>query len=96
MIHALMIIPTLLVPVHDAPTGWKYPLNCCSNNDCREVADKAVGEVPDGYLIRTTGELLHYGDKRLKDSPDGEFHWCSAAGSNTGRTICLFVPPRGM
>jgi hypothetical protein len=91
-----MKVLSLVLLIHQAPAGWAYPLACCSNNDCRQVVSQAIGEVPDGYLVRTTGELLHYGDKRLRPSPDGDFHWCSAAGSNTGRTICLFVPPRGM
>lgn len=83
------------VRAHDAPTGWSYPQACCSDFDCREVADAAIGEGADGYTIQATGELLGFGDARLKDSPDGRFHWCSAAGAPKGRTICLFVPPRG-
>ncbi len=34
-------------------------------------------------------------DARIKESPDGEFHWCSVGGSDAGATVCLFVPPRG-
>lgn len=34
-------------------------------------------------------------DARIKRSPDGKFHWCSVAGADDSRTICLFVPPRG-
>ena len=79
---------------HTAPTGWAYPYNCCSNQDCRAVSDDNITERPEGYVIGQTGEVLGYTDSRLKDSPDGEYHWCSTAGSDTGRTICLFVPPR--
>lgn len=43
-----------------------------------------------------TGELVPYTDERVKTSPDGLYHWCSAGGSETGRTICLYVPPRGV
>lgn len=87
--------------VHDAlptprqPEGWSYPFACCSGYDCRRVAVRDVREGPDGYVIVGTGEVIAYGDPRLKDSPDGEFHWCSVAGANDGRTICLFAPPRG-
>lgn len=88
---ALSIFPSL---AHDAPAGWKYPFSCCSGYDCREVSGKAISERPEGYVIQNTGEVLGYTDARLKNSPDGEFHWCSVAGSNDGRTICLFVPPR--
>jgi hypothetical protein len=85
-----------LIPAmaHDAPKGWTYPYACCSGYDCRQVASRAVSERPEGYVIRGTGEVVSYRDKRLRTSPDGEFHWCSVAGSNDGRTICLFVPPR--
>jgi cupin superfamily acireductone dioxygenase involved in methionine salvage len=31
----------------------------------------------------------------VKNSPDGVYHWCSVAGANDSKTICLFVPPKG-
>jgi hypothetical protein len=81
---------------HDAPTGWKYPWACCSNMDCQQVQSSAVLEKPQGYVIQSTGEVVGYQDKRIKDSPDGEFHWCAhQAGLDAGHTICLFVPSRG-
>jgi hypothetical protein len=78
------------------PTGWKYPWACCSNMDCKMVDAKAISERPEGYVIGSTGEVVAYGDKRVKDSPDGEYHWCAhQAGIDAGHTICLFVPPKG-
>lgn len=94
---ALGIVPA---SPHDAlltaakPNGWTYPFSCCSGYDCREVPQSSIGERPEGYVIKATGEVIAYGDKRVKDSPDGAFHWCSVAGANDGKTICLFVPPR--
>lgn len=85
---------------HDAkptafmPQGWSYPLSCCSGYDCREVSSSRIGERSEGYVIKRTGEVLAYSDARLKDSPDGQYHWCSVAGSDDTRTVCLFVPPR--
>jgi hypothetical protein len=79
---------------HDAPTGWSYPFSCCSGYDCREVKASAISERPSGYVIAGTGEMLPYSDSRIKDSPDGAYHWCSVAGKNDGKTICLFVPPK--
>lgn len=101
--RTLLALILLAVPAsaHDAkptagqPNGWKYPFSCCSGSDCREVSPKAIGERSEGYVIKGTGEVVAYGDSRLKDSPDGEFRWCSVAGANDSRTICLFVPPRG-
>ena len=81
-------------PTSARPQGWSYPFSCCSGYDCREVSSKQISEKPEGYVIKGTGEVVAYSDTRLKDSPDGEFHWCSVAGADDSRTICLFVPPR--
>lgn len=85
------------MPTAAQPNGWAYPFSCCSGIDCREVSsgpDGVVRETPEGYVIASTGEVVAYTDKRIKDSPDGAFHWCSVAGKDDSRTICLFVPPR--
>lgn len=93
---ALVSLLALAGPVraHDAPSGWSYPFKCCSGYDCRPVATSAVSERPEGYVINNTGEVVSYTDKRVRFSPDGEYHWCSMGGKDTGSTICLFVPPR--
>lgn len=80
---------------HQAPTGWAYPKECCSNMDCREVSAEAISERPGGYVIEATGEQVGYSDPRIRQSPDGVYHWCSVAGGDDSRTICLFVPPQG-
>lgn len=80
---------------HQAPAGWDYPFDCCSNTDCRQVPASAVNETPEGYTV-PSGELLKRNDRRLKPSPDGLYHWCSVSGVDDGRTLCLFVPPAAM
>ena len=80
---------------HQAPTGWAYPKECCSNMDCREISAEAISERPGGYVIEATGEQVSYSDPRIRQSPDGVYHWCSVAGDSDSRTICLFVPPQG-
>lgn len=97
MKHAAFLLALWAAPAaaHQAPTGWSYPLNCCANNDCREVAATAVAERPDGYHV-PSGEVVGYRDARVKESPDGALHWCTVAGTDAGKTLCLFVPPRGM
>ena len=77
---------------HDAPSGWSYPFSCCSGYDCRPVSAKTISERPEGYVIAGTGEVVGYGDERIRSSPDDEYHWCSVAGMDDGKTICLFVP----
>lgn len=86
---------------HDAaitvqmPLGWSYPYECCSDYDCREIPASWVMETPYGYMMATTGELLPYNKTNIKESLDGEYHWCSVAGKDDSKTICLFVPPKG-
>ena len=91
------------VPTAAKPQGWSYPFSCCSGYDCREVGDAenprdqsriTIKPVTGGYVISSTGEIVPNNDPRLKNSPDGEYHWCSVAGADDSRTICLFVPPR--
>lgn len=86
-------------PTAAQPLGWSYPYSCCSGMDCREVdtatSPVAVTETPEGYAFSTSDEVIPYNDPRIKESPDGLFHWCTVAGEDSSRTICLFVPPRG-
>jgi hypothetical protein len=82
------------IPTAAQPSGWTYPLACCSGIDCREVADEDIIESPEGYVIATTGEVIPMTSRKVRDSPDGVFHWCSVKGKPDGATICLFVPPR--
>ncbi|RRI00888.1 hypothetical protein EH240_16140 [Mesorhizobium tamadayense] len=98
-VGAVMLTATAVA--HDAkptaarPQGWSYPFACCANYDCRTAHTGEVLEKPEGYVIADTGEVVPMTDKRVKDSPDGEFHWCAhQAGLDAGKTICLFVPPR--
>ena len=90
----VLSVCVLPAAAHDAASGWMYPLACCSGYDCREVADADVVEGPQGYVIKVTGEVIPMTSSKVKPSPDGVFHWCSVAGKDDGKTICLFVPPR--
>lgn len=95
----LVVVSTGLVVLaqnamaHDAALGWKYPFECCSGIDCRMVSSERIEESTDGYVIDTTGEVIPYNDKRIRNSPDGMYHWCSREGKDTTPTLCLFVPP---
>jgi len=82
------------IPTAAMPQGWTYPFSCCSGYDCREIDQSRVKETRSGYQM-PTGEVIPYsGDVRLKDSPDGQMHWCTVAGADDSRTICLFAPPK--
>jgi hypothetical protein len=91
---AMAVTGATTARAHEAPSGWMYPYECCSGYDCRPVSSKWIKESGGSFIIPTTGEAVPYTDKRIRTSPDGEFHWCSVAGSDDGRTICLFVPQR--
>lgn len=83
---------------HDAPTGWTYPWSCCSSMDCQRVDNPRVHETPGGYVVDGASDAaaIGYQDKRIKDSPDGDYHWCAhPQGTDAGKTICLFVPGKG-
>lgn len=90
------------IPTAAQPDGWSYPSNCCSNYDCRVINSSSkikILETARGYVVvkpKGLEETLYYDDNRIKDSPDGEFHWCSVSGKDDTTTICLFAPPRGM
>ena len=82
---------------HDAPTGWRYSALCCSNRDCRQD-DNAASVVKDGWMVRQTGEVIPWGDSRIKDAPDGLTHICMSAAdfeSANAQVLCLYVPPMG-
>ena len=96
LLFAVSVSPALAhdaIPTSAKPQGWSYPIACCSGIDCRAVSAQSISERPQGYLIKGTGELVSYSDTRLKNSPDGDYHWCSVAGADDSKTICLFVPP---
>ena len=81
---------------HQAPAGWNYGVECCSSLDCFQEAPGEIVETPLGYRVRSTGELIHYADGRIKRSRDEFFHRCSPGGDATAkRSICLYVPDRG-
>jgi hypothetical protein len=95
-VFSATVLAALPAAAHEAPVGWKYPWACCANHDCQQLSDAAISERKDGYVVNQTGEVVAYADKRIKDSPDGLYHWCAhPAGLDAGHTICLFVPPKG-
>lgn len=83
---AMFVIPAFS---HDAPSGWAYPIECCSNADCAELPSSRVKNVSTGYLIDGK-HLVPFKDAR--QSPDGLFHACFPTPDNLR---CFFAPPPG-
>lgn len=81
--------------VNGQPLGWRYSYACCSDRDCKPLSAGEVQETPEGYVLRKTGEVVGYQDKRVKESPDGTFHVCQVAGDfDAGRILCIYAPGR--
>jgi hypothetical protein len=72
---------------HQAPTGWNYAADCCSNQDCAPLPRSAVQITPTGYVVTVTPEMnkqikaprtytIAYTATGLRESQDGEYHIC--------------------
>lgn len=83
------------LPTASQPLGWAYGWECCNLMDCRQVSRIAVEESPEGYVIKATGEVIPYDSKKIKQSKDEFYHWCSKGGKPDTETICLYTPNRG-
>ena len=99
---ALLAAMTATTQAHEAPSGWTYPLACCSNKDCTRISPDRVRETPDGYAV-----TIHPGDHdfvtdgpvsylvpydSVQDAPDGDYHICI----NPQLTLlCFFAGARG-
>ncbi len=92
VLGAAVLAGSLLAPGAADAHDW-YPHACCSDRDCKPVAETAVQLTPAGWLVRTTGETIPF--EKARSSPDGQFHICSYGGKPDGRTICLFTPGIG-
>ena len=67
-----------------------YPLDCCSNKDCRalvEIKGETVLEGPEGWRL-WDGRIVSR--DRAKLSPDGKFHLCETLSKSI---LCFFAPP---
>lgn len=74
-----------------------YDLECCAGRDCMPVPEGEVTPTKEGWLVKTTGEVIKYNSWPVKHSPDGRFHRCAGLGDfgPKGRTQCLYVPDFG-
>jgi hypothetical protein len=112
MIRAMIIWGALLACesalAHPAQTGWDYPKECCSGNDCHEISAQDVALNQDGsYTVVATGEVfsppgrmpISSGPRSTRPyrwSEDEHFHRCNRDPSDaSSHTFCLFVPRPG-
>lgn len=82
-----------------------YSTECCSGKDCAAVRPELVRATAKGWRVEIgPGDhplarkyrvifLVPYGDKKVKPSPDGQFHACIAAWADV--LFCLYTPEMG-
>jgi hypothetical protein len=75
---------------HNAPSGWSYPISCCSTHDCRPVACDALEEIEDGK-VRDIEHGQVYERTMVQSSGDHHCHVCTRGGAPTGAPICAFT-----
>jgi len=81
--------------------SW-YDPSCCSTTDCAPAPVGQVKATRDGWVVEIppnghpsvgaagwTG-TFPYGDTRIKESQDSDFHVCIGVASQAG--FCLYVP----
>lgn len=66
--------------------SW-YEYSCCAGHDCHPI--EGVRETDKGYEL--LGQLVPYGDDRLRISQDAQFHVCRPYPP---AIRCLYVPAR--
>lgn len=91
---------------HEAPSGWAYPYECCSNQDCASVPADAVKERRGGWHVTVVpgthpqvpagapAVMVFVPVHEARPSPDGEWHICLHPTDK--RTLCFFAPPGGV
>ncbi|NIX78262.1 hypothetical protein [Microvirga terricola] len=87
---AIVSSVTLFLSAPQAMAHSWYPIECCSDRDCRELAEdqgETVDETPNGWQL-WDGRIIARGI--AKPSPDKKFHLCETANKTI---ICFFVPP---
>jgi hypothetical protein len=99
----LLVFLPPLKDAHHTNSGWTYPLECCSERECREIG---VGHLEAEPVPSSNGWRLSDGTvipfHLARRSPDGHFHVCRRTGESVGEIIkpadgpfCLWVPVDG-
>jgi hypothetical protein len=90
-IIAVLIAVTGSSHAHDAPSGWRYPEDCCAEQHCHPVTCESINEKDGGYTWRN----LFFTKAQTKLSGDGDCHVCHRWG-DVGHYVpanpeCLFL-----
>jgi len=72
--------------------SW-YPIECCTDKDCRPVPCEQIEKLGDGFvwLEHSTKQKHYFPKNRLQPSQDDVCHVC-VSPKTWPSGICLFVP----
>lgn len=91
-----MVLVLLVKPAHghEAPSGWKYPDDCCGGHDCREIACTSIKSDRDGGVTWTG---LKFEREMVKVSGDAQCHVCISYDWRQHSKVrfphCIFLSP---
>jgi len=83
MLRAI-IIASIVLPIHSAPTGMIYPHACCANQHCHPVPCEEILEQNDGSWIWYT---FRFNKNVVKPSEDKRCHVCTIGPNG----VCAFI-----
>lgn len=93
----LVIFGTVLASLahaHDwMPESMRY---CCNDKDCKPYPREAIEHRPEGWVIKSTGQVFPDGSKdvHINPRPDlGEVWICHP--SYMSRAMCILINPEG-
>jgi hypothetical protein len=70
--------------------SW-YPLDCCSERDCRRIEASEVRELSYTQVLDLVTGTVVTGSK-VRQSQDGDWHICNLFGDRKAKPLCVFRP----
>lgn len=101
----ISLMSVFTVAAHEAPSGWSYDIECCSEMDCEPVPDTAIREVHGGYqVVLLPGQhrfakarieaFIPHGSDKIRVSGDAHKHACVRPWDMA--ILCIYLPPGGV
>lgn len=90
LVRPILSIVLLSTGISSALAHSWYPIECCSEQDCRELDEtkgETVTETVSGWQLWDGRTVIR---QRARPSPDKKFHLCETRSKNI---LCFFAPP---
>lgn len=101
VLFGVSLLALTVSEAHEAPSGWSYPIECCSGLDCAPVektefltpADST--SLPQMVLTTRIGTTIVPKTAIWRQSKDNRFHVCMKTYDKNPATnfLCVFAPP---